>query len=48
MYGENMDLSEIGWEGVGWIHLAQYRDPWPPLSGTVINLRVLRHGVSNL
>jgi len=23
-----MVLGEIGWEGVGWIHLAQYRDQW--------------------
>jgi hypothetical protein len=21
-----MDLKEIVWEGMGWIHLAQYRD----------------------
>jgi hypothetical protein len=23
-----MDLREIGWEGVDWIHLAQDRDKW--------------------
>jgi hypothetical protein len=23
-----MDLREIGWEGVEWIHLAQDRDQW--------------------
>jgi hypothetical protein len=23
-----MDLREIGWEGVDWIHLAQDRDQW--------------------
>jgi hypothetical protein len=23
-----MDLEEIGWEGVEWMHLAQERDQW--------------------
>jgi len=23
-----MDLREIGWEGVDWIHLGQDRDQW--------------------
>jgi hypothetical protein len=23
-----MELMEIGWEGVGWIQLAQQRDQW--------------------
>jgi hypothetical protein len=23
-----MDLRETGWEGVDWIHLAQYNDQW--------------------
>jgi hypothetical protein len=23
-----MDLRDIGWEGVDWIHLAQDRDQW--------------------
>jgi hypothetical protein len=26
-----MDLKEIGWEGVDWMHLAQYRDQWRTL-----------------
>jgi hypothetical protein len=26
--GIKMDLTEIGWEGVEWIHLAQERDRW--------------------
>jgi hypothetical protein len=26
-----MDLREIGWEGVDWIHLAQDVDQWQPL-----------------
>jgi len=35
-----MDLREIGWIGVDWIHLAQDRDQWWALVNTVINLRV--------
>jgi hypothetical protein len=31
-----MDLKEIGWEGVDWIHLAEDRDQWR----AVVNLRV--------
>jgi len=23
-----MDLREVGWEAVGWIHLAQERNQW--------------------
>jgi len=23
-----MDLSEVGWEGVDWIHVAQDKDQW--------------------
>jgi hypothetical protein len=26
-----MDLREIGWGGMDWIHLAQDRDQWRPL-----------------
>jgi len=36
-----MDLREIGWEGVDWIHLAQDRDQWQDLVNTVMNLQVL-------
>jgi hypothetical protein len=35
-----MDLREIGWEGVDWIHLAQDRDQWRAVVKTVMNLRV--------
>jgi hypothetical protein len=39
--GIKMDLGEIGWEDVEWIHLAQYRDRWRALVNAVMNLRVL-------
>jgi hypothetical protein len=34
-----MDLREIGWEGVGWIHLPQDRDQWWAPVNTLMNLR---------
>jgi hypothetical protein len=36
-----MDVREIGWDGMGWIDLAQDRDHWRALVNTVMNLRVL-------
>jgi hypothetical protein len=36
-----MDLREIGWRGVEWIHLAQDRDRWLAVVNAVMNLRVL-------
>jgi hypothetical protein len=35
-----MDLREIGWGGMGWIHLAHDRGKWRALVNTVMNLRV--------
>jgi hypothetical protein len=35
-----MDLREIGWEGVDWMHVAQDMDQWRALVNTVMNLRV--------
>jgi hypothetical protein len=35
-----MDLREIGWNGVDWIDMAQYRDQWMALANTVLNLWV--------
>jgi hypothetical protein len=35
-----MDLTEIGWDGMDWIDLAQDRDRWRALVTTVMNLRV--------
>jgi hypothetical protein len=36
-----MDLGEIGWGGIGWIDITQYRDKWRAFVNTVMNLRVL-------
>jgi hypothetical protein len=36
-----MDLREIGWGSVEWIHLVQDRDLWRDLLNTVMNLLVL-------
>jgi hypothetical protein len=33
-----MDIREIGWEGVDWIHLAQNKNPWQALVNIVMNL----------
>jgi hypothetical protein len=40
--GENnkIDLAEIRWSGMDWIHLAQYRGQWRALVNTIMNLRV--------
>jgi hypothetical protein len=35
-----MDLREIGWNGMDWIHLAQDRDQWRSLVSMVMNLGV--------
>jgi hypothetical protein len=35
-----MDLREIGFGDVAWIHWAQDRDRWRALVNTVMNLRV--------
>jgi hypothetical protein len=35
-----MDLTEIGWDGMDWIELAQDRDQWRTLVNTVMDLRV--------
>jgi hypothetical protein len=39
--GIKMDLTEIGWGNVEWIHLAQDRDRWRAVVNAVMNLRVL-------
>jgi hypothetical protein len=35
-----MDLREMGWKNVDWIHLPQDRDQWRILVNMVMNLRV--------
>jgi hypothetical protein len=35
-----MDLREIGWDGMDWIDVAQYRNQWRALLNMVMNLRV--------
>jgi hypothetical protein len=39
--GIKMDLREIGWGCVEWIHLAQDRDRWRDVMNAVMNLRVM-------
>jgi hypothetical protein len=36
-----MELREIRWKGMDWMHLAQDRDQWQALVNTVMNLWVL-------
>jgi hypothetical protein len=35
-----MDLTEIGWDGMDWIELAQDRDQWRAVVSTVTYFRV--------
>ena len=35
-----MDLQEVGYEGMDWIDLAQYRNRWWALVNAVMNIRV--------
>jgi hypothetical protein len=35
-----MDLREIVWEGVDWMHLAEDREKWRALVNTVMNLLI--------
>jgi hypothetical protein len=35
-----MDLREIGWAGVDWIHLTQCKGQWRAAVNTVMSLRV--------
>jgi hypothetical protein len=39
--GISMDLMELSWGSVKWIHLAQDRGWWRALVNTVVNLQVL-------
>jgi len=35
-----MDLREIGWEGVDWIHLTHDSGQWQALVNTVMKFRI--------
>jgi hypothetical protein len=35
-----LDLTDIGWEGVYWMHMAQDRDQWRAVVNMVMNLWV--------
>jgi hypothetical protein len=35
-----IDIKEIGWQGVDWMHMAQDRDQWRAPVKTVMYLRV--------
>jgi hypothetical protein len=35
-----MDVRELGWKGVDWIHLAEDRDQWRDLVNMVMNIQV--------
>jgi hypothetical protein len=35
-----MDLREVGWEGVDWVHLSQDRDQFQALVNTVMILSI--------
>jgi hypothetical protein len=35
-----MDLEEVIWDGVDWIHFAQHRDHWQAHMNMVVNLCV--------
>jgi len=37
MHNIRLDIREVWWEGVDWIHLAQDRDQWRALVKTVMN-----------
>jgi hypothetical protein len=39
--GIKIDLREIGWGGVEWIHLAEDRDRWQAVVNVVMNIWVL-------
>jgi hypothetical protein len=42
-----MDLREIEWEDVDWMHLTQDRDQWRGLVNTEMNLRIPQNAGSS-
>jgi hypothetical protein len=39
-YSQIMDLKEIGYQGVVWIHVAQNRDRWLSVVKTAMNIHI--------
>ena len=39
-YNTEVNLQEIGWNGVDQIHLAQNKENWSPVMNTLMNSRV--------
>jgi len=39
-----MDVREVEWEDVEWMHMAQDRDQWRGLVNTIINRRIPKKG----
>jgi hypothetical protein len=35
-----MNISDIDWDSVGWIHLSQDKDQWRAVMNTVMSVRV--------
>jgi hypothetical protein len=35
-----MDVRVVGWEGMGWIDMAEDKDRWRVLENAVMNIRV--------
>jgi len=38
--GVKIDLRELQWEGVNWIHVAEVRDQWRAVVNTVMNKKL--------
>ena len=41
-----MDLTEIGWEGMNWVHQVQDFEKWWAVMNTVLTLQVLYNAES--
>jgi hypothetical protein len=39
-YSIKIDVTDLGWKAMDWIHLAKDRDQWRALVNTVVNPRV--------
>jgi hypothetical protein len=49
VFFHKMDLTNIMWEGVDWLHLSQDRNWWQALVNTVMNIQFHKsHGISCL